>query len=86
MLDVPLPDTYAVYQYISHSSYSSLLWLVYFASHGYCGWFILLLMVTVVGLFCFSWLLWLVYFASHSYCGYRNYRISALALLLLPQQ
>jgi len=25
------------------------------------------------------------YFASHGYRGYRNYRISVLALLLLPQ-
>jgi len=54
MFDVPLPDTYGVYQYISHSSYSSLLWLVN------CH-----------------------HFTSHCY---RNYRMSVLALLLLPQQ
>jgi hypothetical protein len=39
MFDVPLPDTYGMYQYVSDSSYSSLLWLVVIT---------LLLMVTVV--------------------------------------
>jgi hypothetical protein len=57
IFDVSLRDTYGVLDYISHSSYSSLLRV--FNYH---------------------------YFASDGYRGYRNYRISVLAFLLLPQQ